>query len=192
MTRHMKNIRRQLLIHPNFQLRFALYVTAAIFVISLAFPVFFFSVFSHAEQNILVSNNPAALQAFQEAQKDSFWIYISCQLLLLVIGFGISLTLSHRIAGPLYKLKTAMIALQQGVLDRHITFRKRDNFQELASTFNSMSDALFIRRRRDYERVLSVIPKLERVHNQLHGEEKAIVHEALSALQEIHREITPR
>ncbi len=188
----MKNIRRQFLIHPNFQLRFALYVTLAIFVISLAFPLFFFSVFSRAEQNILVSNNAAALQAFQEAQQESFWIYVSCQVILLLIGFGISLTLSHRIAGPLYKLKTAMIALQQGVLDRHIAFRKRDNFQELASIFNDMSDSLFIRRRRDYERVLSVIPKLERVQNQLQGEEKAIVHEVLTALQELHREVTPR
>lgn len=188
----MKNVRRHFLINPSFQLRFAAYITLAIFVISLAFPLFALSILGHAGQSILVTNNAAATEALKEAQRDFFWIYIICQLFLLSVGFGISLALSHRIAGPLYKLKMAMIALQQGVLDRHITFRKRDNFQELASGFNSMSDALFVRRRRDYERVLSVIPKLERVQNTLAGEEKASLAEALNALQEIHRDTQPR
>jgi len=187
----MKNVRRHFLINPNFQLRFAFYITLAIFVISLAFPLFFMAVF-HKAGGFFLINNPIALQALEEAQKDFFWVYLICQIFLLFIGFGISLTLSHRIAGPLYKLKMAMIALQQGVLDRHIHFRKKDNFQELASGFNSMSDALFSRRRRDYERILSVIPKLERTQNTLAGEEKAVLQETLNVLQEIHREIHSR
>ncbi len=82
-----------------------------------------------------------------------------------------------------------MVAMQQGVLDRHIFFRAKDNFPELADGFNSMTDAVFIRRRRDFERVNSVIPKLERLQETLTGEEQASVTEVLTALQELSRDI---
>ncbi len=52
-----------------------------------------------------------------------------------------------------------------------------------------MTDAIFIRRRRDFERVNSVIPKLERLQNSLSGQDQASVKEVLSALQELSREL---
>jgi hypothetical protein len=52
-----------------------------------------------------------------------------------------------------------------------------------------MADAIFIRRRRDFEKVNSVIPKLERLQKNLTGEEQAVATEVLSALKELSREL---
>ena len=133
--------------------------------------------------------NAPALVALREARYDVTIFFLVMIVVTLGISFLLAIFHSHKIAGPLYKLRISMVAMQQGVLDHHIRFRTQDNFQELADGFNSMTDSIFIRRRRDFERVNSVIPKLERLQKTLAGEEQATITEVLSALQELSREL---
>ncbi|MCO5142700.1 MAG: hypothetical protein M9962_06390 [Oligoflexia bacterium] len=187
----MKNIRRQILINPNFQLRFAILFSLAVLVYTAIFPMFVITVFQSMKKLSYIEKNPAIFQAINEAKYD---IFIFCILMFFVVlfsSFFLALFHSHKIAGPLYKLRLAMISMQQGVLDRHISFRNKDNFPELASGFNAMTDAIFIRRRREFENLRTVIPKLETLCKTLTGEEKALATEALSALKEISFQDTP-
>ncbi len=185
----MKNLRRHLVINPNFQFRFAFLFTIAVIVFSSIFPIFVYSMFRNMESYTFFHNNPTAQQALREARYDLFIFLLLSVVVTAVSAFILAIFHSHRIAGPLYKLRMSMVAMQQGVLDRHIFFRAKDNFPELADGFNSMTDAVFIRRRRDFERVNSVIPKLERLQETLTGEEQASVTEVLTALQELSRDI---
>jgi hypothetical protein len=52
-----------------------------------------------------------------------------------------------------------------------------------------MTDAVFIRRRRDFERVNSVLPKLERLQTNLAGEDQAVITEVVNSLRELSREL---
>lgn len=185
----MRNLRRHLLIHPAFQLKFAFLFTATVIAFSLIFPVFVYTMFDNMETHSFFQKNAAAMQALREARYDVTIFFIVMVILAIAVAFGLALFHSHRIAGPLYKLRMAMIGMQQGVLDHHIQFRTKDNFPELADGFNAMTDAIFVRRRRDFERVHSVIPKLERLQSTLTGEEQASVTEVLLALQELSREL---
>jgi nitrogen fixation/metabolism regulation signal transduction histidine kinase len=125
----------------------------------------------------------------REARYDLSIFLVLTGVVTAATAFILALFHSHRIAGPLYKLRMSMIAMQQGILDKHIYFRTKDNFPELADGFNAMTDAIFIRRRRDFETIHSVIPKLERLQRSLTGEEQASASEALSALRELGREL---
>ena len=185
----MKNLRKHLLIHPVFQVRFAFLFTAAVIVFSSIFPIFVYTMFDSMETQSFFAKNGAALQALREARYDVTIFFIVVSIVTILTAFLLSLFHSHRIAGPLYKLRMAMVAMQQGVLDRHVGFRTNDNFQELADGFNAMTDSIFIRRRRDFERIHSVIPKLERLQRSLNGEEQALATEVLTALQELSREL---
>lgn len=185
----MRNLRKHLLIHPAFQLKFAFLFALAAVTFSIIFPLFVYSMFDNMEAHSFFQNNATAMQALREARYDVTIFFIVMVVVLALTAFGLALFHSHRIAGPLYKLRMAMIGMQQGVLDHHIQFRTNDNFQELAEGFNAMTDAIFIRRRRDFERVNSVIPKLERLQRSLTGEEQASVTEVLNALQELSREL---
>lgn len=185
----MKNLRRHLLINPAFQLHFATLFTAAVLVFSSIFPTFVFTLFESLEQHSFFVKNPTALQALKEARYDIIVFFVVMLIVTMGTAFLLALFHSHRIAGPLYKLRMSMIAMQQGVLDHHIRFRTKDNFTELADGFNAMTDAVFIRRRRDFEQVNSVIPKLERLQKSLNGEDQAIATEVLNALQELSREL---
>ncbi len=185
----MRNARKHILINPAFQVKFALLFTLAVMAFVSIFPVFAYTLFESMEGHSLFSKSSAALQALREARNDMGIFFLIMAIVTLLTAFLLALFHSHRIAGPLYKLRMSMVAMQQGVLNQHIRFRTKDNFTELADGFNAMTDAIFIRRRRDFERVASVIPKLERLQASLSGEEQANVTEVLSALQELSREL---
>ena len=185
----MRNLRRHLIINPMFQVRFALLFTLAVLVFASIFPIFVYTMLDSVEGHSYFTKNPGAIQALREARYD-LTIFLGLTALVTgVTAFILALFHSHRIAGPLYKLRMSMVAMQQGILDRHIKFRNNENFPELAEGFNSMTDAIFIRRRRDFETVNSVIPKLERLQGNLAGEEQATVTEVLTALQDLSREL---
>lgn len=185
----MRNLRKHLLINPTFQLRFAFLFTLAVVVFSGIFPLFVYTMFGSIETHSYFANNPTALQALREARYDLSIFLMLTLLITVATAFTLALFHSHRIAGPLYKLRISMVAMQQGILDKHINFRAKDNFQELADGFNAMTDAVFIRRRRDFERVNSVLPKLERLQASLSGEEQAVVTEVVNSLRELSREL---
>jgi nitrogen fixation/metabolism regulation signal transduction histidine kinase len=185
----MRNVRKHILINPTFQIRFGLLFTLAVIVFASIFPVFVYTLFESMEHHDLFSKSTAALAALHEARSDMVVFFTVMTIVTALTSFLLALFHSHRIAGPLYKLRMSMVAMQQGVLNQHIKFRTKDNFEELADGFNAMTDSIFIRRRRDFERVNSVIPKLERLQSTLHGEDQASVTEVLNALQELSREL---
>jgi methyl-accepting chemotaxis protein len=57
-----------------------------------------------------------------------------------VITLG-GLLLSHRISGPLYRLKQHMLAIARGDKVERLKFRDGDFFQDLAETFNKQRES---------------------------------------------------
>lgn len=188
----MSNLRGHFIINPPFQMRFASLFTLAVLVFSLIFPLFVYFMVGNLEKQPHFTKNAQALLALREARYDLTIFLVLSSSVTALTAFSLALFHSHRIAGPLYKLRMSMLAMQQGALDRHIQFRERDNFPELADGFNAMTDSIFIRRRRDFEKIHSIIPKLERLQSSLTGQDQAIAHEALNALREISIEISPK
>ncbi len=64
------------------------------------------------------------------------------QLIFIGITFILTIFLSHRIAGPLFKLKRAIDEVKKGNYDQQIYFRKNDHFMELQDSFNEMIQSL--------------------------------------------------
>lgn len=184
----MKNVRRHLIINPRFQFRFAIFIMLVVLVVCTGFPVVILQMFDTAGNHALIMNNPPAQLALEDVRREFMFLIISVNSILVFGSFIITLWLTHRIAGPMYKLRTAMTSMRQGVLDRHISFREKDTFPELADEFNAMSDAIYARRKRDLDYVQSVLPKLERLRMSLQGEQQATAAEILHSLQELSRE----
>jgi signal transduction histidine kinase len=183
----MKYNRRQYLINPGFQLKFSFLITLAMFTFNMAFPLFMITMIDAAMGHRLIIKNPVAVEALQEARSEFILYMVLLEVLFILMTFVLALFHSHKIAGPLYKLRISMAALKQGVLDRHISFRSKDNFPELAEEFNEMSDAIFARRRKDLEAIHSLIPKMEELHTGLSGRQKEVAAEALKSLQNLSR-----
>ena len=63
----------------------------------------------------------------------------SLQLFLLAVTFLISIFLSHRIAGPVYRMRKVFEAARSGPLPQSVKFRKDDHFNELAQEYNLLA-----------------------------------------------------
>lgn len=144
MEESSRGRRRILLIDQSFQMRFAFFVSLWVFALSLIFPFIIYSVF----ESFTLQIQKSLLEAGIDKQVN-FSVASRNQLIFLLIGlesFFIGLTIllsvfiSHRIAGPLFKLRKSMELFRNGKPIQHIQFRKSDYFQDLAAEYNRFLD----------------------------------------------------
>lgn len=65
-------------------------------------------------------------------------LLIAACAVVLVPGIA----LSHRVAGPMYRLADSMRRVRDGQLDFRVRLRRHDHLEELATTFNAMVEGL--------------------------------------------------
>jgi len=64
-------------------------------------------------------------------------------VICLLFGWGV--VLSHRMAGPIFRLQKDLKDVAEGDYERRIIFRKRDDLDELAERVNKVLDLLPVR-----------------------------------------------
>lgn len=135
--------RRRFIINPRFQFRFAFYICTWVLAVSSVFPLLLNQVFSLlAEQLVAMPGGPEMEQILGTRRELLIGVYL-LEGLFLVTVFGLSIFLSHRIAGPLYKLNEFFKeGARTGALKPDLHFRKTDHFQELAESYNAMVESV--------------------------------------------------
>ncbi len=140
----MEYKRTTFIINRRFQFKFAFFVCSWIFVLSLVYPIAIYNIFEffikHLSQNSTVTAlAPDKLKNIEN--EFLMWLGV-LQLIFLMITFILSIFISHRIAGPLFKLKRAIDEVTKGNYDQRIVFRKMDHFPELQDSFNEMIQSI--------------------------------------------------
>lgn len=155
-----KFVRRNYFVYKGFQLRFAATIFIATFIVSviavwttyvttwneLAQEVksqtFYNRIKSAYDKNQEESKNMEMMNSIITVEFSEIFDQVSGTLLLrLLIGslvlFVLSIFVSHKIAGPLYRIKNAADAIQDGDLSVDLTnLRAGDELTELAQTIN--------------------------------------------------------
>jgi sensor histidine kinase YesM len=72
--------------------------------------------------------------AIQKGQM--FWVYAGLFSATLFVSTILGILLSHRAAGPLYRLSKQFESIKNGADPEPIQFRKKDFFQGLANNYN--------------------------------------------------------
>lgn len=129
--------RSQILINKPFQLRFSLFVCSWIFGLSIIYPVLIYKLYDFFFRYMSADPNGPQIAILKSSRNQMLILLLVLELVFLAVTFLISLYLSHRIAGPLYKLDKYMKLAGQGNLEP-VSFRKKDFFKELESGFNEM------------------------------------------------------
>ncbi|MBY0470525.1 hypothetical protein K2X30_05100 [bacterium] len=149
--------RRVVLINRRFQLKFSFFVCSWLFALSLIYPLILDSVFEQFFKRSALFPNGADFDHIKAMQKDVMISLVVLQLGFLLCTFLISLFLSHRIAGPIYKLSKFMDMAKEGQLGQKLSFRKHDHFPEVAVTFNEMIDGIRARSDNAASKIESVL-----------------------------------
>lgn len=133
MAQHRRSV---FLINKKFQFRFAFFVSAWMIAMSFVYPLIVYNMFDYFIR--LISRDPSGppVQALQDLRSQILGLLIGFQALFLVVTFLASLFMSHRIAGPLYKLSRFFAMARDGDINDDLHFREKDHFQELAEDYN--------------------------------------------------------
>lgn len=152
--------RRNYFIKKDFQGKFIMRFFLTIFIGAVIFTAIL-SLFSahtitisYEDSYLRVERTPKAL--FLEIVR-AYGAYI---FILGVVVSTLSLFLSHRIAGPLFRIEKSMDEVAKGNLAFHITLRRRDEAKELAEKVNAMVGVLS-------GRIREIREQTEIIHRQI-------------------------
>lgn len=164
----MSHKRKLILIDKRFQLRFAFYVSSWIFGLSLVYPLVIQKLLDTLVRISSLDSTGVSFQQASAARDSSITALVIFQLIYLVITLFISIFLSHRIAGPLMKLRNVFRDFSEGKAVERVRFRKSDHFHDLADDFNRIIEAEVRKRkesqlllRRSVESIEKAIPYTE-------------------------------
>jgi len=152
-----KNRRKRYIVESNFQkrfiLRFVLVISGATLLATAAIlGVFYFKYqYGGADlNNLIIMVTPEGTTNVSSLFQIVLIPLFSVGLLILAISIPYSLFYSHKIAGPIYRLEQSLDLLLNGEMNFMVTFRKKDEFAQIAYKMNELID--FLRRNVDEAR----------------------------------------
>ncbi len=163
---------RNYLLDAGFQLKWTMIVVIVNIVICVLLSIPLYQTVSDASDQLLAKNlgEPAltmeAMQALEtQNQKDksnTIW-KIAIFLGLLVVASTMAwIILTHKIAGPLYKIKKIFKGVDGNKLELNARFRKGDEFEHVMDDFNSMMERLAQGRTQDIKIIQKAIEVFEK------------------------------
>jgi hypothetical protein len=138
-TEYLPTLRKTLLINPPFQYRFMFWMGALAFLSILLMHISHQWFFFNLRKQALLAGIPSGhvfFQFIQDQQNEMNWVSGLCFLgvCLLVAIFG--LWLSHKIAGPMYRMKTHFQEGAKRGSPEPLHFREGDFFGDVAQAYN--------------------------------------------------------
>jgi len=185
--------RRLLLINKPFQLRFAFFVVSWMIALSVTYPLIIFELFEMMGRLLTkLAVDPTIGQQILSKKTEVTALLVLLQLAVMSVMFLVSIFLSHRIAGPIYKLSKSMELARDGKLEGPIYFRKNDHFQEVADLFNALLDRWNRRLRARDQSIEAARKAIETAISQSQqGPGRASLEQALAALNAASQEDAP-
>ena len=127
-----KVVRKQYIVKKGFQLRFMVIIITAMVLIAIVTGL---SIYSAVMQTLVNQFHGENLAMIQHAI--TYKLFIRSLLLIFAIAI-ISVFISHRVAGPIYKFERIIGDLASGKKVEEFKLRKRDEFYELALAINNL------------------------------------------------------
>ncbi len=172
------------LINPKFQIRFALVMCTIVWISSLIYPITIVGLFDS-----FVKAHPAAASAVSEAKQDLLVFLVACQFIYVGFVFIICIFLTHKIAGPMFKLTNYLRSISQGAQPSAISFRTGDNFTEVAEEVNAAFDRLADEREEDYAFLTEVTSYINNLSLVVPEDKKPLLKEITDRLADIQKRL---
>ena len=127
-----KVVRKKYIVKKGFQLRFMIVIILSMVLIAIVTGL---SIYSAVMQTLVNEFHGENLAMIQHAI--TYKLFIRSLLLIFAIAV-LSVFISHRVAGPVYKFERIIGDLAQGKHVKEFNLRKRDEFYELALAINNL------------------------------------------------------
>ncbi len=143
--------RKQFIVDPEFQygiIRKTCFLSVLFIVMSLIFLTAVYYLYGDLQFELMQpdpfsESGAVDTLAAQRTILDLLWpVMAVCVLATLIITFFSGLIFSHRMAGPIFRIKRTLLEIAEGNLHEYIRLRKKDDFKSMAEVINSLKDSL--------------------------------------------------
>ena len=168
--RRMNKLKRRIfLINRKLQLRFTLLVVLLVLIYSVFLG---FATYLNYRISTIVFENTAIYDSATEVQiaRQGKSTVVTTTVFLVINGVVVALIfilLTHKVAGPLYRLEQYTKMISDGKIPPRLIFRKGDELLDLAERFNEMTDTLRQTAQRDASELHTMAEELEKIAGQL-------------------------
>jgi len=137
--------RKNFLINKDFQLKVASYITGVLILFVFIYPIIIYKIFDFIVSIVGEECAGSSIDILNSSRTTVLVAIMGLQLMFIIFVFILSLYLSHRIAGPIYKLSMTLKLSANGPLQKIIKFRKNDLFSEVQDEYNQMMTSVQIK-----------------------------------------------
>ncbi len=168
------------LINPSFQLRFSLIVCSVIVISTLIYPVIIYDFFQ-----LISAANPSVARNVVAAQKDLILFLVVIQVVITLLVFVVFIFFTHKIAGPLYKLKNHLAHIREGNAITPLAFRNGDYFHDVAEEVSLFLETVATNQENDFQYVEEISLYVENLATVVPDDKKPILNEISRRLIDI-------
>ena len=168
------------LINPRFQLRFSIVFAGIVFLSSLVYPLIFMDFV-----NELVANSPTIRESALQAKRELLVFLIPIQLLFAILMFILTIFMTHKIAGPMYKLKNHLADIRQGEGITPLKFRQGDHFHDVAEEVSLFLDTIESNQEADFQYLEEVSAYVSNLTNIIPEDKRPVLNEISRRLSEV-------
>ncbi|MBL7543462.1 MAG: hypothetical protein JNL11_06575 [Bdellovibrionaceae bacterium] len=135
----MSNFRRKYLIEPNFQIKFLNFITLGIvinlfmYVLSNLFLFYRLTSFVNGAHG---AYSEETVSLIEDLSRDQLYILLFSSLLITLFSYGVGLVMTHRVAGPLFRINKNLDDYNSTKKFSKIVLREKDFFKETADKIN--------------------------------------------------------
>lgn len=168
------------LINPSFQLKFSLLVCSVILISTLVYPVIIYDFFKLVSENV-----PNVSKNILAAQNDLVLYLVMIQAVITLLVFIVFIFFTHKIAGPLYKLKNHLAGIREGNPITPLTFRNGDYFHDVAEEVSLFLETVSTNQENDFQYVDEISLYIENLSSVVPDDKKPILNEISRRLSDL-------
>ena len=133
----------------------------------------------------LMTRFPSLQQNMKLAQTDLIIFLGGIQLVFITMVFIMFIFLTHKIAGPMHKLKNHLLGIRQGKPISPLTFRNGDHFHDVAEEVSLFLESVSFNQENDFQYVEEVALYIENLVPVVPDDKKPILAEISRRLIDI-------
>lgn len=132
-----------------------------------------------------ISLRQPQLQGIIDARGDFLFYLFTIQMIFILIVFIVTIFMTHKVAGPMYKLKAHLSDIRQGHPISKLTFRSGDHFHDVAEEVSLFLETVAINQENDFQYLDEVATYIENLANVVPDDKKPVLNEISRRLIDI-------
>jgi sensor histidine kinase YesM len=132
-----------------------------------------------------VKNVPNVPKTVLAAQKDLIYYLILIQSVITLLVFVVFIFFTHKIAGPIYKLKLHLSKIREGEPITPLTFRNGDYFSDLADEVSLFLETVEQNQENDFQYVEEIGQYIKNLSTVVPDDKKPVLNEISRRLIDI-------